>query len=132
IKRYNFVGAILIRSDVRKQLAILKNENLAFLGERRKLFDFYLTLFDYFDESLNPFSFGSKSEKYLKSLSTLEKFSINKDLILSTMAHYFLGRIYTKVEKQPGKGQEHFKILSRRFPENSLFKELANGLNTDF
>lgn len=132
IKRYNFVGALIIRSDVRKQLEILKNENLAFLGERRNLFDFYLTLFDYFDESLNPFSFGSKSEKYLKSLSTLEKYSRNDDLILSTMAHYFLGRIYTKVEKQLEKGQEHFQILSERFPKNSLFKELADGANSKF
>ncbi len=132
IKRYNLVGAFLIRSEVRKQIVLIKKEDLSFLGERRNLFDFYLTLFDYFDESLNPFSFGSKSDKYLQSLSDLEKYSQNDDLILSTMAHYFLGRIYTKVEKQPEKGQEHFKVLSLRFPENPLFKELACGLNTKF
>ncbi|HPE76628.1 MAG TPA: hypothetical protein PLC80_11110 [Draconibacterium sp.] len=132
IKRYNFVGALIIRSDVRKQIEILRKEDLTFLGDKRKLFDFYLTLFDYFDENMNPFLFGSKSEKYLKSLSTLEIYSLDKDLILSTMAHYFLGRIYMKVEKQPEKGQLHFRVLSQRFPENSLFKELASGLNTNF
>ena len=132
IKRYNFVGALIIRSEVRKQIEQLKNEDLSFLSDRRKLFDFYLSLFDYFDDSMNPFSFGSKSDKYLQSLSNLEKYSCTNDLILSTMSHYFLGRIYTKVEKQPEKGQVHFKILSQRFPENRLFKELASGVNTKF
>jgi hypothetical protein len=132
IKRYNFVGALIIRSDVRKQIEILNNDDLAFLGNRKNLFDFYLTLFDYFNESMNMFSFSSKSDKYLQSLTNLKRFSLDDDLILSTMAHYFLGRIYTKVEKQPEKGQLHFKILSQRFPENSLFKELADGVNTKF
>ncbi|GAB1454243.1 hypothetical protein MASR2M47_42990 [Draconibacterium sp.] len=132
IKRYNYVSALITRSDVRKQLEDLKNEDLTFLGDRRKLFDFYLTLFDYFDESMNPFSFSSKSKKYLQALSTLEEYSHDEDLILSTMVHYFLGRIYTKVEKQPEKGQIHFRILSQRFPENGLFKDLAEGLNTKF
>jgi len=132
IKRYNFVGALIIRSEVRKQIELIKKNDLSFLGDRRQLFDFYLTLFDYFDESLNPLSFGSKSDKYLQSLSRLEKYSHDDDLILSTMAHYFLGRIYTKVEKQPEKGQVHFKLLSKRFPENLLFKELAEGVNTKF
>lgn len=132
IKRYNFVGALIVRTEVRKQIELLQKEDLTFLGERRKLFDFYLTLFDYFEERMNPFLFGSKSDKYVKSLSSLEKFSRDKDLILSTMAHYFLGRIYTKVEKQPEKGKMHFIVLSQRFPENSLFKELANGSNTNF
>lgn len=132
IKRYNFVGALIIRSEVHKQIELVKKEDLTFLGERRKLFDFYLTLFDYFEERLNPFLFGSKSEKYMKSLSILEKYSHDKDLILSTMAHYFLGRIYTKVEKQQEKGQVHFRILSQRFPESTLFRELADGVNTEF
>ncbi len=132
IKRYNFVGAFIIRSDVRNQIENLGKEDLAFLGDKRNLFDFFLTLFDYFDENMNPFSFGSKSEKYLQSLSTLEKYSREEDLILSTMAHYFLGRIYAKVEKQPEKGQVHFKMLSERFPKNTLFGELANGLISKF
>jgi hypothetical protein len=132
MKRYNIIGVLFIRSDVRKQIEDLKDEDLSFLGDRQKLYDFYLALFDYFDESINPFSFGKKSEKYSKSILTLEKFSNDNDLILSTLAHYFLGRIYLKVEKQTEKGQAHFKILANRFPENKLFYQLANGLNTKF
>ncbi len=132
MKRYNIIGALIIRSDVRKQIEVIKDEDLSFLGDRKKLFDFYLVLLDYFDESINPFSFGKKSDKYSKSIFTLEKFSNDNDLILSTMAHYFLGRIYTKVEKQPEKGQVHFKILAYRFPKNSLFDQLSKGLNPKF
>ena len=132
IKRYNLIGALIIRSDVREQIEAIKSSDLSFLGDRQNLFDLYLSLFDYFDTSINPFSFGRKSEAYSKSLQTLEKYSHDNDLILSTMAHYFLGRIYTKVEKQPEKGQAHFKVLAQRFPKNALFQELANGLNPKF
>lgn len=132
IKRYHVIGAFMLRSDARRKIDALKMSDLSFLGEHRKLFDFYLTLFAYFDDVLNPFSFGSKSAAYSKSLQALEKYSLDADLILSTMAHYFLGRIYTKVEKQSEKGKAHFRILAQRFPENTLFEELANGLNPEF
>ena len=39
------------------------------------------------------------------------------------MAHYFLGRIYQKVENEPELGKFHFEILTGRFPNNTLFKE---------
>jgi hypothetical protein len=132
VKRYNLIGAYLLRADVRDKIDALKTNNLSFLGTRTRLFDLYLALFDSFDSAINPFSSGSKSAKFSKSVEALEKYSLSGDLIVSTMAHYFLGRIYMKVEKQPEKGQEHFKILAQRFPENVLFYELANGLNPKF
>jgi len=132
IKRYNLIGAYFLRSDVRDKIEVLKTYDLSFLGNRYQLFDLYLALFDSFDGAINPFSSGSKSAKFSKSVLTLEKYSLSDDLIVSTMAHYFLGRIYMKVEKQPEKGMGHFKILAKRFPENPLFYELANGLNPRF
>jgi hypothetical protein len=132
VKRYNLIGAYLLRADVREKIEALKTDDLSFFGNRNQLFDLYLALFDSFDSAFNPFSSGSKSEKFSKSVLTLEKYSLSNDLIVSTMAHYFLGRIYMKVEKQPDKGMGHFKILAKRFPENVLFYELANGLNTKF
>jgi hypothetical protein len=56
----------------------------------------------------------------------------DSDWMVSSEAHYFLGRIYTKMEKEPPKGQIHFQILSRRFPQNALFANLAAGKATDF
>jgi len=132
VKRYNLIGAYLLRSDARKRIEVIKISDLSFLGDRQKLFNLYLSLFDYFDNVVNPFSFGHKSDEFLESLQALEKYSFDNDLILSTMAHYYLGRIYTKVEKQPEKGQAHFKILAQRFPKNILFKQLSEGLNPNF
>lgn len=132
VKRYNLIGAYLLRADAREKIDALKTNDLSFLGNRRQLFGLYVALFDSFDSAINPFSSGSKSAKFSKSVEALEKYSLSGDLIVSTMAHYFLGRIYMKVEKQTEKGQEHFKVLSARFPKNPLFKELANGLNPRF
>ena len=132
IKRYNLVGALFLRSEARSKIETLKQNDLSFLGDRQNLFELHVSLFDYFDTAINPFSFGRKSESYSTSLLKLEKYSLDNDLILSTMAHYFLGRIYMKVEKLPEKGMAHFKILSQRFPENHLFKQLSEGLNPKF
>ncbi len=132
VSRYNFIEAIILRSDIRKQITELKKEKLPFNNERLKLFDLYISLFQYSDNSINPFLINTKSQACLNSLSALEKYSHEDDLIVSTLAHYFLGRIYTKVEKRPEKGQAHFRILAQRFPQNSLFPELANGLNPKF
>src|SRR5665811_2168764 len=132
VKRYNFIGAFFIRSDIRKQIEFLKTETLNLYGSRLKLFDLYIALFQYFDNAINPFSLDSKSAELENSMISLEKYSHEDDLILSTMAHYFLGRIYIKVEKNLEKGQAHFKILAERFPKNQLFPEIANGTNTKF
>ena len=132
IKRYNFISALIIRSGVRKQIDILKSTPMNVDAEQLKLFDLYLVLFQYFDNVINPFSLENKSAKHAKSLSLLEKYSQDDDLILSTMAHYFLGRILTKVEDTPMEGRAHFNILAKRFPQNTLFRDIANGTNTKF
>lgn len=132
IKKYNFIGAYLIRSNVRKQIEILELETLQISSEQLKLFDLYLALFQYFDNVINPFSTESKTTELSNSLLLLEKYAQNDDLILSTMAHYFLGRVYIKVEKNFEKGQVHFNVLEKEFPANSLFRDIANGTNTKF
>ncbi len=132
LKNYKFVSAFILRSDIKKQIAELKNEKLPFYDVSSKFFDFYLSLFQYSDNSINPFSINIKSKASLNSLVTLEKYSYDEDLILSTLAHYFLGRIYTTLEKRTEEGQTHFKILADRFPKNSLFDQLSKGLNPKF
>ncbi len=132
VKRYNLIGAFLLRSDVRKQIEVLKPETLQLSPEQLNLFNFYVALFQYFDYAINPFSFGGKSPELLNSLLLMEKYSHDDDVILSTMAHYFLGRIDLKVENKTEQGREHFKILAERFPENTLFPAIANGTNTKF
>lgn len=132
IKRYNFIGAYLIRANVRKQIEALELETLHISSEQLNLFDLYLALFQYFDNVINPFSVESKTTELSNSLILLEKYAQEDDLILSTMAHYFLGRVYIKVEKNFEKGQVHFNVLEKQFPENPLFRDIANGTNTKF
>lgn len=132
VKRYNLIAAYFLRTDIREKIESLKMQDLSFLGNRQQLFGLYVTLFDSFESSFNPLSSGNKSERFSKSVAALEIYSHSGDLIVSTLAHYFLGRIYTKVEKKPEKGLEHFKILAKRFPENVLFSQLSQGLNPRF
>lgn len=132
VKRYNLIGAVIIRSKVRRQIEVLKSEKLNIPPERLKLFDLYLTLFQYFDNAINPFAMESKSSELSDSFLLLEKYAQEDDLILSTIAHYFLGRILIKMEKDTVKGRAHFEVLAKRFPKNSLFRDIANGTNTKF
>lgn len=132
LKRYNLISAIIIRSDVSRQIELLKSENINIPAEQLKLFDLYLALFNYFNNAINPFSIESKSSKLSASLLLLEKYSHEDDLIVSTIAHYFLGRILIKVDNSPEKGRIHFKVLAKRFPQNFLFRDIANGTNTKF
>ena len=131
LKRKNYVSAFFVRSDVQKQLILLKNEKIALTGDEQKLFELYVILFQY-SESANPFSFSNKAENKADLIMKLNRHCADEDLIVSTLSHYFLGRIYAKIENQPEKGRVHFQVLSRRFPQNGLFADLAKGLAVDF
>lgn len=121
-KRYNLIGVYGLRSDINQLLSELKRNELPIAGNELKLFDLYMTLFQYF-EYVNPFSIWSKTPERNRYLLKLEEFVKEENLIINTMAHYFLGRIYQKVERDPNNGKTHFKILSAKFPENKLFIE---------
>lgn len=131
IKQKNYVNAFFVRSDVQKLLEVIQKEKILIPADQQKLFDLYVILIQY-SENANPFSFSKKTENKADLIKKLNLYSTDEDLIVSTMAHYFLGRIYTKIEKQPEKGIVHFQVLSGRYPQNSLFADLAKGLAIDF
>ncbi len=131
VKRKNYVNAFFVRSDVQKQLEVLQKEKIAIPAEQQKLFELYVILIQY-SEIANPFSFSKKTENKADLIMKLNLYCADEDFIVSTLAHYFLGRIYTKIEKQPEKGRVHFQVLSGRFPQNGLFADLAKGLAVDF
>lgn len=121
-KRYNLFAIFGIRSEIKDLLSELDRNKLPISGDQLKLFDFYVVMFQYFDK-VNPLSIQNTSAKRENELLMLRKFSKEDDLIVSTMANYFLGRIYQKVENEPELGKSHFEVLSRQFPNNTLFKE---------
>lgn len=128
VKRYNFIEAIFLRSDITEQIKEIKREGLPIKGEQLKLFDLYLALLEYSNNSINPFFSKTKSETCKLSLSKIQKYTGDEDLIVQTLAHYFLGRIYMKVENEPEKAKAQFKILSEQYPLNPYFADLAVNL----
>lgn len=124
-KRYNLIGVLIIRSDINRLLTEINFGQIPLSGEQLELFQLYVAMFQYF-EFINPFSIFSKPDVRLIPLHKMEKYASANDLIIYTLAHYFLGRIYQKVEKEPQKAKIHFEVLSERFPENTLFKEYVD------
>jgi hypothetical protein len=97
-------------------------------GEQ-KLISVFTLLLQYSNEAGSVFGKDSEKQGYLNEL---QKLSAVTDLIVSSEAHYFLARIYTKMENEPQKGKIHFQTLSRRFPQNQLFADLASGKASQF
>lgn len=124
-KKYKFYQVLRVRSEIRSLLAEIKEEQISLPKNSLKLFELYVAMFTYFDHT-NLFFPGKASEERDRSLETMKAYSNEEDQILSTMAHYFTGRIYQKVEQIPEKGMYHFEVLTKRFPGNELFQEYFN------
>ncbi len=123
-KRYNIIGAIRLRSEIKKLLEEIKVNELNYSNNRIKLFYLYNALFKYFDNILNPlFSENIRIDRK-SALHEIESYTQDDDLIISSLASYFLGKIYLNIEKEPAKGNLHFKTLTNRYPQNAIFQEL--------
>jgi len=131
VKRHNYMRAYFMRSDVKKQLGLVESEKKKLTGNQLKMFELYVVLLQYTEKASSPFSIIIPANN-TETLQLLEVYSNNNDFIVSTIAHYFLGRIYVKIENQPKIGEAHFRVLASRFPQNKLFDDLASGKNLDF
>jgi hypothetical protein len=129
MKRKNYLKALLLKNDVENQLAVVQKNPVNLPTEEKKLLSVFMLLLQYSDEAGSVFGKDSKKQGCLNGL---QKLAAENDLIVSSEAHYFLGRIYTKMEKEPQKGKIHFQALSRRFPQNRLFADLASGKASEF
>jgi hypothetical protein len=123
-KRYNIIGAIRLRSEIKKLLEEIKINELNYSNNRIKLYYLYNALFTYFDNILNPFFSEKIRNEREVALIKIEEYTREDDLIISTLASYFLGKIYLNIEKVPEKGNQHFKTLIERYPQNTVFQEL--------
>jgi hypothetical protein len=125
-KRYHIIGAIRLRSEIKKLLEEIKISELNYSNNRIKLFHLYNALFRYFDNILNPFFSENISSERQSALLEIEGYTRDDDLIISTLASYFLGKIFLNIEKDPAKGNQHFKTLTERYPQNTIFRELLS------
>lgn len=127
--RYNIAGAAATRAEIKQLINEIKQENSQYTKERAKLFQLYTLLFQYFDNLINPFFSEHKRIKRATALLLIDDFTNDQDLIVRTLACYFVGKIYLKIEKKPQKGKVCFEFLSKKFPVNSFFKELLIDCN---
>lgn len=124
VKRKNYVKAFLLKGEVADQLEVVRKNRVSLPEGEKKLLSVFTLLLQYTDEAGSVF--GKDSEKQA-CVEKLQQFAADSDWIVSSEAHYFLGRIYTKMEKSQQKGRVHFQTLSQRFPQNRLFADLAFG-----
>lgn len=121
-KRFNIFGVLSARSDIRDLIAAIEKEDPPFNGNEQKLFKSYVIMYQYI-ENINFFANAKKSEAREKKLKQMEKFAAEDNLILNTVAHFFLARMYQKIEDKPAIGLKYFKILTREYPTNKTFAE---------
>lgn len=130
LKRYNIIGAIRLRFEIKKLLEEIETSELNYSKNRIKLYHLYNSLFRYLNNILNPlFSEDIRNERK-SALLEIEGYTREDDLIISTLSGYFLGKIYLNIEKEPEKGKACFKLLSERFPQNELFATLSDDSGT--
>jgi hypothetical protein len=124
LKRYNIPGALLLRSKIKTLLTEINRHALEFPENRLKLFDLYNLLFQYFDNVFNPLFLETKRNERELALEKIKTYTNDSDLIVNTLANYFLGKIYLKIEKEPLKSKVHFEVLLNKYPDNRTLSEL--------
>lgn len=129
VKRKNYVKAFLLNGEVTDQLEVVRKNRVSLPEGEQKLLAVFTLLLQYTNEAGSVFGKDAEKQAYV---GQLQQFAADSDWIVSSEAHYFLGRIYTKMEKEQQKGKIHFQELSRRFPQNTLFAELAAGRASGF
>jgi hypothetical protein len=129
VKRKNYVKAFFLKGEVEDQLDIVLKNPVRLPENQQKLLSVFVLLLQYSHKAGSVFG---KDEEKQACLNKLHQLATDSDWMVSSEAHYFLGRIYTKMENEPQKGLVHFQTLSRRFPQNALFASLAAGKATDF
>lgn len=122
-KKFNIFGLLSARSDIRDLIRDIEKENPPLTGDEHKLFESYVIMYQYI-ENINFFvANAKKSAAREKKLKRMEKFADEDNVILNTVAHFFLARMYQKVEDKPEVGIEHFRILTNQYPTNKTFAE---------
>lgn len=121
-KRFNIFGMLSARSDIKDLISEIERENPPFSGDEQKLFESYVIMYQYI-ENINFFGNEKKSAEREKKLNRMEKFALEDNVMLNTVAHFFLARMYQKIERDPQTGLNHFRILTSKFPTNKTFAE---------
>jgi hypothetical protein len=127
--RYYYKNLQLVRFNI----ALMKMKNLEkkidaeildAYGKGAELMKIYYSMYTYFISKLRSFPLIPKNTPSA-DLALLKQKCQDKGLIINTLAHYFVGKIYLQFEKDPKQALFYFDILTQRFPGNEKFRELA-------
>lgn len=118
--RLSFISMLSTRSDMKELVDQIKLDELPLKGEELKLFEAYVIMFQYI-EDINFIGGQDNSDERKKLLDRMEEFAAEDNIMLSTVARFFLARMYQKVEKEPETGLSHYKVLTTQFPTNKTF-----------
>lgn len=124
LKRYNFIASAVLHSEIKKVLGKMSENDPGNRDSKIQLFYLYTALFKYYDNMLNPFFQESRRRARAEALNEIELFTFENNQIVSTLANYFLGKIYMDYEKKPAEGNRYFKVLTEKYPRNKLFREM--------
>jgi hypothetical protein len=129
LKSYHIIGAINTRTTLKTLLDEITPEELIFLENKIKLLRLYKTLFNYFNNLINPLFNKNKRKMRTDALVQISHFSKDNDIIIKTLSLYFLGQIYLNIEKDQDLGIRCFAELSGYYTNNTLFKEVIKQYN---
>ena len=87
VKRYNVIGAIILRSDIREQINKVETEGIPFSDYRVKLFELYLDLFEFSENTLKPFMINSNVLRWISS-HLRPDIILDLGLIVSVLSRY--------------------------------------------
>jgi len=122
-KHFNVLKFNITWIKMKLLLNRLDEKTLLVLGSGNDLIGVYNSVYKYLSQKLNPFSFLKKQNS--GELTLLEKNCESEILIVNTLSNYFVGKLYLKFEKEPGKALGFFQVLMDRYPENEVFRGLA-------
>ncbi len=124
LKRFNIIGAMNARTTIKNLLDEIASEKLDFPENHLKLLKLYSSLFQYFNNLINPFYIQLHRDDRFIALKQIEEFTIDNDIIVKTLSLYFVGKIYLNIEKEKNKGKYYFTELSNIYRKNTVFKKI--------
>ena len=120
--KLNFIGMFSSRSEIKEIIDQIKPVELSLNGEQIELIEAYIIMFQYI-ENINFLNSRNNSDQRKELLNRMKEFSTRDNEMLSTIACFFLARMYQKVEKETKTGLSYYKILTTRYTTNKTFEK---------
>jgi hypothetical protein len=121
-KKLKLLSVIATRSEIRNLIDQIEITTEHTSLEEQKLLKVYFIMFQYI-ENVNFLFKQIAFDDRRKQLQLMEEFAADNNEMLSSIARFFVARMYQKIEKQPETGLEHYIILTRKYPNNTTFAE---------